>query len=463
MRIACGLLVCALGVCVATVGGGGGGERRGGITFVITGEQLGRLAPCGCTEEQVGGLARRARVVSEVRRQTGRDVVLLDNGGLVPQGGRQQEIKHALTLLAMDEMGYDAVGVGMKDLGIGLSTLEAQAEGWGFGVLSSNLRRTNGGYPFERQRLIPLESGRTVGVFALMGRLFADEVARVAQGLEVADPIETAGEVVGKLRADSDVIVLLSHAPIEETREIVRAVKGIDLAVTGYLMDKPLEEAERIGETLIVGTGLDGKWVVRVDLDLDEGGNVTGKGYEPIHLSGDFEEDEMMLEMLDDYRLQVAEERLIERVPRAPMGGLKYVGSHACLRCHRPQFRKWETVPHATALVSLEENGFDQDPECVVCHVVGLEDEGGFRSAAQTPDLASVGCEACHGAGGRHMANVLAPYKRPDEQTCRTCHDPDNSPTFNFDEYYPKIKHLDRILKALRLEEGRRDGESDGD
>jgi hypothetical protein len=301
-----------------------------------------------------------------------------------------------------------------------------------------------------------------VGVFALVGRSFAPEVMRMAQGLVVADPIETAEDMVGTLRVDSDVVVLLSHAPLEETRQIVRAVRGIDVAVSGYLMDKPFEEPERVGDTLILGTGIDGKWVVRVDLNMDDRGSVIGSRYEPIYLSADFKEDELMLEMLEDYRLQVIEERLIERVPRAPMGALKYLGSHACLRCHRPQFKKWETVLHATALVSLEEDGYDRDPECVVCHVVGLEDKGGFRSPEETPDLASVGCEACHGAGRPHVANVLAPYKRPDEQTCRTCHDPDNSPTFRFDEYYPKIEHLDEILKALRAEEGKQNGTSDG-
>ena len=111
----------------------------------------------------------------------------------------------------------------------------------------------------------------------------------------------------------------------------------------------------------------------------------------------------------------------------------------------------------------MEEEGYDKDPECVVCHVVGLEDEGGFRSPAETPDLASVGCETCHGAGSRHLSNVLAPYKRPDEETCRTCHDPDNSPLFKFSEYYPKIEHLQEVLKAQQHEENRPDGESDGD
>jgi cytochrome c peroxidase len=37
------------------------------------------------------------------------------------------------------------------------------------------------------------------------------------------------------------------------------------------------------------------------------------------------------------------------------------------------------------------------------CHVTGWGKPGGFTSLEETPDLAGVGCETCHGPGGTYL------------------------------------------------------------
>ncbi|MFH0963416.1 MAG: multiheme c-type cytochrome [Planctomycetota bacterium] len=420
------------------------------LTILFTGEQMGRLAPCGCTEDMVGGLPRRSTFVRELRRNTGGEIVLLDNGGLVLEGGRQQEIKYEYTLLALGEMGYNACAVGFRDFALGLSTLNAQAVGSPVPLILSNARRRDGGFPFERSIVIELPSGRRVAVFAILGEAFRIELSSMAPDLELLDPVATARELVAELRPRADLVVLLCHAGAEEAKRIAREAPGIDVAARGYLEEKPPEAEEKVGATAVVGTGLYGKWVARLDVDFDPSGAVLGTRYTPTFLSGDMPEDKSVAELLADYRLQVSEEGLIDRFPRMAIGDRRYLGLSGCARCHLPQFRKWRTVKHEEALASLEKEGADRDPECVVCHTVGLENEGGFRSRALTPDLANVACEACHGPGSRHLRNVLAPYSRPDESKCRTCHDPENSPKFEFDTYYPKIDHRNAVLRLSK-------------
>jgi hypothetical protein len=148
-----------------------------------------------------------------------------------------------------------------------------------------------------------------------------------------------------------------------------------------------------------------------------------------------------------------------------------YAGAGACKVCHPVQQKVWQGSRHAQALPTLVKAGKQFDPECLACHVVGLG-AGGFLSLELTPKLGGVQCENCHGPGKAHaqapglhkpafappppipghgataLPGVAAAQPasspdglRPSERTCRTCHLGSHSPTFDFNVYWPKIRH----------------------
>ena len=123
-----------------------------------------------------------------------------------------------------------------------------------------------------------------------------------------------------------------------------------------------------------------------------------------------------------------------------------------CRKCHLKQYRSWEKTPHATALDTLE--GVDaENPDCVRCHVTGFGAETGFKSKEETPQLAGVTCEACHGAGKDYIdrelmkdqaGSIAAGLMIPDEQTCLSCHNSDSpefSGSFDYEEMKAKGLH----------------------
>ena len=158
--------------------------------------------------------------------------------------------------------------------------------------------------------------------------------------------------------------------------------------------------------------------------------------------------------------------------------GRQFAGSKACADCHLSATEVYESTPHVHAtdtLVHLDPPR-QFDPECLSCHATGWEPqkyfpfESGFLGLAETPDLVGNGCENCHGPAARHVAAETGEIEASEEEMealraalrlkvvenegnntgqafgkvvemCMQCHDLDNSPDFDFQEYWPQVAH----------------------
>jgi hypothetical protein len=142
----------------------------------------------------------------------------------------------------------------------------------------------------------------------------------------------------------------------------------------------------------------------------------------------------------------------------------EYVGSKKCKMCHFKEYKSWNETKMAQALEVLKpgqaveakkthgidpDSDYTADAECLKCHTTGFGQPGGFVSVDETPEMAGVGCESCHGPGGDYLEEDLMSLKNKDhslesvrqaglvypvtEETCKSqCHN-ENSPFFSKD------------------------------
>ena len=103
-----------------------------------------------------------------------------------------------------------------------------------------------------------------------------------------------------------------------------------------------------------------------------------------------------------------------------------YVGSKNCKKCHLKEYKSWAETKMATVFDNLKpgeraeaktkagldpEKDYTTDATCLPCHTTGYGKEGGFVDIETTPELAGVGCEACHGAGATYTQDHLMSLK----------------------------------------------------
>ena len=79
--------------------------------------------------------------------------------------------------------------------------------------------------------------------------------------------------------------MLLSHNGFDVDRKLAARVSGIDIILTSHTHDA-LPEAIKVGNTLLIASGSHGKFVSRLDLDVQDG-MVKGFSYKLIPLFAD--------------------------------------------------------------------------------------------------------------------------------------------------------------------------------
>lgn len=242
------------------------------VAIAYTGNGLGELAPCGCANKPMGGLARRAQAWQDRQRQRNHPL-LLDTGASLTVGDEglrerpgEAAARGELLLQTMGYMGYAGVHVAAADLALGLEKLRSLAKRHQVPLLSSNLMR--GGAPVFQATLIKQRGPLKIGVFGLSPQRPAGARWLKAAGLSVADPLATARQTVAQLRAQGcDLVVLLSQLPRAEAERLAQQVAGIDLVLGSSAMQMATE-LEELGQSLYADADQKGRSIAEVLLQV---------------------------------------------------------------------------------------------------------------------------------------------------------------------------------------------------
>ncbi|MBI2399480.1 MAG: hypothetical protein HYV23_00175 [Deltaproteobacteria bacterium] len=361
------------------------------LNVIYTGAIKGELEPCGCSPEtQSGGLARLSGYISANKKALS-PYVLVDAGNAFAEATAQGRLKSEAIIRSFALMGYDAAAVNVN---------RAAVDGGFISALASQYRVP---VPPSNRAIKAIRNGLKINISS-------DE----------------------KLAKKGMINILLSGKQVSE----LKAVKGWDVIISSF--GEELDEPVASGKALIVSGFPKGQKLGILSLKLDGKGKVVGSSHRWQALKQDVAEDPEVRSVLKDYDQKVA--ALLKEEELKPVKGGPYLGSESCVECHQSYVDSWKATKHSAAFATLERVGKSKDPECVKCHVVGFGEEGGFLSLKATPGLANVQCESCHGPGREHAAD-FSPMRPIGIEVCLKCHTHENSPLFDYQKYFEKIKH----------------------
>ena len=101
--------------------------------------------------------------------------------------------------------------------------------------------------------------------------------------------------------AGAEVVVLNSHNGFDVDRKLAGRVEGIDVILTAHTHDA-IPRPERVGSTLLIATGSNGKFLSRLDLDV-KGGRIADFSYSLMPVLADvITPDPDMARLIDDIR-----------------------------------------------------------------------------------------------------------------------------------------------------------------
>ena len=453
------------------------------LALVFSGEMDGFLEPCGCAglDNQLGGLKRRHTLIKQLEAD-GWPLVKLDMGGMVRRVGLQSEVKYRFAIQSLIQLGYHGVGIGAKELLLSPNSLlfvlvNLTEEN---PLISANVSLFAEDSGFTKPYRVVEAGGKRIGITSVLGKAH-ENVTENSSDVKWRDPVEALSVVLPKMEAENcELLVLMVHGDPNEATALAMEFPAFDLVSTTEGAEVPPNRTIPIEGTTaqMVEAGHKGMYVTVVGIYDDPNEPLR---YQRVPLDHRFEDSAEMQQMLVDYQEELKNTGL---KGLGVLGGKnpdgQFVGSETCSGCHTEAAAVFENTPHAHATETLVKIDPPRhfDPECLSCHVTGWNPQryssyaSGYMDLKTTPHLTANGCENCHGPGADHVAVESGDRIVSDEEQerlrsamrltivenegnkdgqefekavvvkmCIECHDIDNSPDFDFQEYWPKVKH----------------------
>jgi 2',3'-cyclic-nucleotide 2'-phosphodiesterase (5'-nucleotidase family) len=277
------------------------------LVILYSGDLLGKIRSCGCTDEDSGGLARRATYSLETRLKED-NILVLDVGDLFSSEMSFSKGEAELTMEALDMMGVDVVTPGEKDFIFGLPFLQSVNENLSFEIIAANIvHPETGDLVFGKGFTVKkLKGGLKIAITGVL-----DESIRFPPYIDDSNfKVEPAGEtlrrIIPAMKQQADILILLSHLGMENSKILLSEIQDFDLAIIGH--GKPIvKKVEKLGKTLILAAGGIGQFIGRADIAIASSGEIISGSMKLVLLPNEMAVHPGIRDLFSEYNLPMTD------------------------------------------------------------------------------------------------------------------------------------------------------------
>lgn len=266
--------------------------------YALTSEDFTSLAK---TYGRMGGLDRCATVINAIRAE--RPGALLLDGGDTWQGSYTAEMTKGQDMVnVMNALKPDAM-TAHWEFTFGKDRVDEIIEELPFAFLGANIFDNEWNEPAYEPYKFFEQNGVKI---AVIGQAFPylpiANPRYMFESLSFGIREERVAEMVAEVREEgADLVVLLSHNGFDVDRKLAGRVDGIDVILTGHTHDA-LPEPLVVNDTLLIASGSNGKFISRLDLDV-QAGEVKGYRHKLIPIFSDvIAPDPAITSLIDEQR-----------------------------------------------------------------------------------------------------------------------------------------------------------------
>ncbi len=265
--------------------------------------------PDGGVYREVGGYARIATLVKQIREINEDRVLFLDNGDTLNGTYPAVKTEGAAMVPVVNALGLDAMS-SHWEFAYGPSIFKKRVSELNFPVLAINIYDETTNELIFPPYVVKTIGDLRVGIIGIASNIVDSTMPpSFSEGIRFTLGKDELPGVIDQLRTSEqvDLIILLSHLGFPQDMKLMTEVKGVDLCLSGHTHNRNARPVQQ-GETLIIQSGCHGSFLGRIDLEVTSG-KISSYEHQLIEVESSIIPDPAMLEIIGSV-LELFKDRL---------------------------------------------------------------------------------------------------------------------------------------------------------
>ncbi len=253
----------------------------------------------GAEYRQVGGYARIATLVKQIRESNKDHVLFCDNGDTLNGTYPAIKTQGAAMIPVVNALGLDAMS-SHWEFAYGPSVFKTRAEELNFPVLAINIYDKETNELIFPPFIVKEIGGLKVGVIGIASNIVDTTMPpSFSEGVRFTLGKDELPTVIENLKTNEhvDLIILISHLGFPQDMKLMSEVAGVDLCLSGHTHNRTVQPVHQ-GNTLIIQSGCHGSFLGRIDLNIINS-KISDYKFELIEVDSNITPDPMISDIIE--------------------------------------------------------------------------------------------------------------------------------------------------------------------